>query len=209
VTTREGSAIVGSPADLQTGLPGQTVTTNALAWHTQSLLLGYPCDESVGRLGLLRRISSTLDEKVASPLRRFIDHATRTPVTQLAADYRISFDDKTRSPCLTYYAYGNTLGRGMALLRLEQFYAAGGLLLTDDEMPDHLAVMLRYAATEPRTGAALLAEHRDGLQLLRLALRDVHSPWADVVDSVWATLPPLSGDQWLAVAHLARTQVRQ
>ena len=39
--------------------------------------------------------------------------------------------------------------------------------------------------------------------LLRLALRDARSAWADVLDSVSATLPPLAGDEREAVAKLA------
>jgi nitrate reductase delta subunit len=91
----------------------------------------------------------------------------------------------------------------MALLALKQTYAAAGLRLSDEELPDHLAVVLEYAATCPADGATLLDEHRAGLEILRLALHDSRSPWADVLDSVSATLTPLHGDQRLAVARLA------
>jgi nitrate reductase molybdenum cofactor assembly chaperone NarJ/NarW len=91
----------------------------------------------------------------------------------------------------------------MALLHLKQTYAAAGLRLSDEELPDHLAVVLEYAAAEPGGGRALLLEHRAGLELLRLALHDAGSPWAAVLDSVSATLPPPAGDQRAAVARLA------
>jgi nitrate reductase delta subunit len=92
----------------------------------------------------------------------------------------------------------------MALLRLKHTYAAAGLRLADDELPDHLAVMLEFAATAgPTAGRALLLEHRAGLELLRLALHDIASPWAGVLDSVSATLPALGGDERQAVARLA------
>jgi nitrate reductase delta subunit len=174
------------------------------AWQAQSLLLGYPDDELVGRLDLLRRVAVTLTRPVGGPLCRFLDHATRTPLPDLAADYVATFDHRKRC-CLflTYYAHGDTRKRGMALLALKQTYTAAGLQLTDDELPDHLAVILEFAATSPEAGAALLVEHRAGLELLRLALRDSHSPWADVLDSVSATLPPLGGDERSAVARLA------
>jgi nitrate reductase delta subunit len=176
----------------------------AWAWQAQSLLLGYPDDELAGRLELLRRVVSTLDPPIGAPLRRFFDHIERTPLPDLAVDYVATFDHRKRC-CLflTYYAHGDTRKRGMALLALKQTYAAAGLKLTDDELPDHLAVLLEYAATCPQSGAALLIEHRAGLELLRLALRDSGSPWADVLDSVSATLPPLRGDQRLAVTRLA------
>jgi nitrate reductase molybdenum cofactor assembly chaperone NarJ/NarW len=180
------------------------MTLNPIAWQAQSLLLGYPDDDLAGRLDLLRQVTDTLDEPVGGPLRRFVDHAVRTPSPELAADYVATFDQRKRCcPFLTYYAHGDTRNRGMALLRLKETYAASGLRLTDDELPDHIAVMLEYAAAEPAAGLALLTEHQAGLQLLRLALRDGRSPWADVLDSVWATLPPLPRDQWTAVSRLA------
>ncbi|WP_344393792.1 hypothetical protein [Streptomyces vastus] len=46
-------------------------------------------------------------------------------------------------------------------------------------------------------------DHRAGLELLRLALRDAASPWAHVLDSVSATLPALAGDERTAVMRLA------
>ena len=67
-----------------------------------------------------------------------------------------------------------------------------------------LATIDRGAGTgDPAAGRALLMAHRAGLELLRLALRDVNSPWADVLDSVSATLPPLAGGERDAVARLA------
>lgn len=174
------------------------------AWQVQSLLLGYPDDELIGRSDMLHAVVARLDEPVGTPLRRFLDHLTGTPLAQLAADYVATFDHRKRCcPYLTYYAHGDTRNRGMALLRLKQTYAAAGLRLTDDELPDHLAVVLEFADTNPAIGGPLLTEHRAGVELLRLALRESRSPWADVLDSISATLPPLHGDLHEAVARLA------
>ena len=174
------------------------------AWQAQSLLLGYPDELLLGRLDLLARVCDTLDEAVGAPMRRFVQHLRATPPGQLAADYVTTFDHRKRCCLLlTYYAHGDTRNRGMALLGLKQTYAADGLMLVDDELPDHLAVVLEYAAAQPGRGRALLLEHRAGLELLRLALQDAGSPWADLLDSVSATLPPLAGDQRDAVAKLA------
>jgi nitrate reductase molybdenum cofactor assembly chaperone NarJ/NarW len=174
------------------------------AWQAQSLLLGYP-DGLVAHEPTLRRASSTVDDRVGAPLNRFLDHVSRTPAGALAAEYVATFDHRKRC-CLylTYYAHGDTRNRGMALLTLKQTYAAAGLSLVDEELPDHLSVMLEYAATvEPPAGRNLLLSHRAGLELLRLALHDADSPWAAVLDSVSATLPALRGDQRTAVARLA------
>jgi nitrate reductase delta subunit len=184
------------------------VSPYSLAWQAQSLLLEYPDETLADRLPLLRRAASTVstvDGAVGEPLGLFLDHAGGTSLPELAADYVATFDHRKRC-CLflTYYAYGDTRKRGMALLRLKQSYAAAGLRLVEHELPDHLAVVLEYAASvEPAAGRALLVEHRAGLELLRLGLRDAGSPWAHVLDSVSATLPPLAGEERQAVARLA------
>ena len=84
----------------------------------------------------------------------------------------------------------------MALLRLKKLYRAAGLPLDGAELPDHLAVMLAFAAlAPPGHGEALLAEHRPAIELLRLSLHDLESPYAHVLDAVAACLPALERDR--------------
>lgn len=174
------------------------------AWQLQSLLLGYPDEEQPGHLSLARRTAPALPAEVRDPLLRFVDHAEHTGTDALAAAYVATFDHRKRCcPYLTYYAHGDTRKRGLALVRLKQTYARAGWRLTDDELPDHLAVVLEFAATDPATGLRLLTGHRAGLELLRLALHDDRAPWAELLSSVSATLPPLAGDEREAVARLA------
>jgi nitrate reductase molybdenum cofactor assembly chaperone NarJ/NarW len=176
------------------------------AWQAQSLCLGYPDDDFVARLGLARRVASAAEPAVGTPLLAFLDRVAAVPLPALAADYVATFDHRKRC-CLylTYYAHGDTRRRGMALLQLKQTYAAAGLRLVDDELPDHLAVVLEYGAAQPdvAAGLALPTEHRAGIELLRIALRDTGSLWTSVLNSVSATLPPLRGDEHEAVARLA------
>ena len=176
----------------------------ARAWQAQSLLLGYPDEALRAHAGLLTRAARSLAPAVGEPLLRFLRVLGDRPLPELAAEYVATFDHRKRC-CLylTYYAHGDTRKRGMALLALKQRYTAAGLTLSDEELPDHLAVVLEYAAARPGEGRALLLEHRAGLELLRLALRDDGSPWADVLASVSATLPPLAGEERQAVAKLA------
>ena len=85
---------------------------------------------------------------------------------------------------MSYYLYGDTRRRGVALLRLKRMYAAAGLVLDSDELPDHLPAMLEFAAFAPAGyGDRVLAEHRVGLELLRLGLRDSGRAHADVLDA--------------------------
>ncbi|WP_280396752.1 nitrate reductase molybdenum cofactor assembly chaperone [Nocardia carnea] len=176
----------------------------AAAWQSQSLLLGYP-DETLHRnLDLLGTVAGTLPPPVGDPLARFLAHVRRSSLFELAADYVATFDHRKRfSPYLTYFAYGDTRKRGVALLRFKQAYQSAGLRLSEEELPDHLSVVLEFAAAgHAETGLRLLTEHRAGLELMRRGLHEAGSPWAGVLDSVVATLPALAGSEEDAIARL-------
>ncbi|WP_106403697.1 nitrate reductase molybdenum cofactor assembly chaperone [Actinocorallia populi] len=182
-----------------------TGTERTIAWQAASLLLGYPDERLLAQRPLLRRAVAGLPGAVGGPLGRFLDHLDAAPPSELAADYVATFDHRKRC-CLylTYYAYGDTRERGRALLRFKTAYREAGLVLDDGELPDHLSVVLEFAATaDPETGHRLLTGHRAGLELLRLALTEARSPWGAVLEAVSATLPPLSGDDRQAVHRLA------
>jgi nitrate reductase delta subunit len=149
-------------------------------------------------------VVDALPEPAGVPLGRFLDHLARTPLRDQQESYVDTFDHRRRCcPYLTYYAYGDTRKRGLALLRIKQAYRAAGLELGTDELPDHVAVVLEFAATgDAEQGRRLLLEHRAGLEVLRLALEDTDSPYADVLRAVCATLPPLAGRDRDAVARL-------
>ena len=141
---------------------------------------------------------------MGGPLLRFVDEVESLPLAQLAADYVETFDHRRRC-CLylTYFAHGDTRKRGVALLNFKQAYQRAGLVLADDELPDHLSVVLEFGASGHQQAAwELLLDHRAGLELLRMSLRDTGSLWAPVVEAVTATLPPLRGDEREAVLRL-------
>ncbi|MGZ4610754.1 MAG: nitrate reductase molybdenum cofactor assembly chaperone [Actinomycetes bacterium] len=184
---------------------GRELRHHQVTWQAASLLLSYPDEHLLGHVALLRAALDDLPPEQHAPLDRFLRHVEATPVLELAADYVTTFDHQRRC-CLylTYYAHGDTRNRGMALLAFKAAYRAAGLELGDDELPDHLAVVLEFAATaDPRTGRQLLLDHRAGVELLRLALEAASSPYADVLRAVTATLPPLAGNELDAVARLA------
>jgi nitrate reductase molybdenum cofactor assembly chaperone NarJ/NarW len=142
---------------------------------------------------------------VRAALERFLAGWTGDQ-TVLAARYVETFDLRRRASLyLTYYAHGDTRERGMALLRLKKLYRAAGLPMDSSELPDHLTVMLAFAALAPAGhGEALLAEQRPAIELLRLSLHDLGSPYAHVLDAIAAGLPALSVTERSEVARLAR-----
>jgi len=176
-----------------------------VVWQSASLLLNYPDQPLLGMLATIRSATSVLPQDVGASLCRMAAHLEGTPLPQLQADYVETFDTRRRCNLyLTYFAHGDTRKRGLALLRFKQTYLRSGYLLDESELPDHLCVVLEYAATvDLQLGRGLILDHRAGLELLRLSLRDSDSPYASVLDAVTATLPPLRGDERDAVRRLA------
>jgi nitrate reductase delta subunit len=182
--------------------PGQLATARQAA----SLLIGYPDEELLALLPMLRAAVAPLPAPIAGPLGKFLDHVETTPLTDQQVAYVETFDLRRRcSLYLTYYAYGDTRKRGMALLQFKHLYKRAGLELSDAELPDHLAVVLEFTATgDAVRGERLLHEHRAGLELIRLALEDRRSPYLQVLQAVSATLPPVRAEDREAVLRLAR-----
>jgi nitrate reductase delta subunit len=175
------------------------------AWQCASLLLDYPTAELLERLPVIRAAAARLPQQLGTPLLDFVEHLTARDLGELQAAYVETFDDRRRCTLfLTYFAHGDTRKRGMALLRFKQTYLAAGAVPDDGELPDHLCVVLEFAATvDPDAGRGLLLDHRAGLEVLRLSLRDLGSPYAAVLEAVCATLPALRGEEWQAVRRLA------
>jgi len=176
-----------------------------LAWQAASLLLDYPDEALLSKVPMVRAAAQRLPTTVHTSIEEFLGHLEATPLHELQQDYVETFDNRRRCNLfLTYFAHGDTRKRGMALLRFKQTYLQSGFELADSELPDHLCVVLEYAATiDQQRGRDLMLDHRAGLELLRLSLRDLGSPWFSVVDAVCATLPPLRGDERDAVRRLA------
>lgn len=174
-------------------------------WQAASLLLDYPDAPLYERRPLLRDAVAGLGRhEAAGRLAAFLDHMDATPPSALAEHYVETFDLRRRC-CLhlTYYRDGDTRRRGSSLVELKERYRAAGAEYTGGDLPDHLPVVLEFAALHD--GADLLAEHRAGIELLRLALLDRGSPYAAPVEAVCATLPGASPRDRAEALRLART----
>ena len=183
-------------------LPTEQLT---IAWQSASLLLGYPDESLVAQLEVIHRVSHRLPDAVGGPLRSTVVHLESMPLGRLQEEYVDTFDTRRRHNLfLTYFAHGDTRKRGVALLRFKQTYLRSGFVLDESELPDHLCVVLEYAATvDQELGRRLLLDHRAGLELLRMSLVDIGSGWAGAVNAVTSTLPPLQGDEHEAIRRLA------
>lgn len=175
-----------------------------LTYQVASILLSYPDADRRARMPDVRSAVESLPRVVSAPLSELVAHVEQADPFTLAAEYVETFDLRRRC-CLylTYYAYGDTRKRGQALLAFKHAYRQAGLVLEDGELPDHLSVVLEFAATaDLPAGRQLLLSHRAGLELLSMALREARSPYASALVAVTATLPRLRGDEAAAVQRL-------
>jgi nitrate reductase molybdenum cofactor assembly chaperone NarJ/NarW len=176
------------------------------ALQAAALCLDYPDENWRAQLPLLGRAAESLPGVAGESLTRFVGHAERMPAADLERDYVDTFDLRRRC-CLylTYYAFGDTRKRGMALLKFTHAYRTAGFTLDSQELPDHLAVVCEFAARRAEPGLRLLQENRAGIELLHLALTDADSPYADVVDVVRAVLPEAAPKDLAKALELARS----
>ncbi|WP_433200523.1 nitrate reductase molybdenum cofactor assembly chaperone [Nocardia sp. CA-107356] len=176
-----------------------------LVWRIAALLLDYPSEQMLATVDQIDDAAMRLPDEVGAHLLEFVHHVRATTPLTLAQQYVETFDMRRRSSMhLTFYAYGDTRKRGMALLRFKHAYRHAGVELGDEELPDHLPVLLEFAATvDPIGGERLLGEHVPVIELLRLSLMDNGSPYAAVLAAVVATLPPLTTADRRRIAELA------
>ncbi|MCE3552003.1 nitrate reductase molybdenum cofactor assembly chaperone [Pseudonocardia sp. RS11V-5] len=162
-----------------------------LLHRVASILLRYP-DADV--LGCLDDVSAALggitDPGDRARLAALTDHLRFLPPTEAAQRYVETFDH-TRRRCLhlTYYRYGDTRARGMALLALKHVYRQAGHEPPEAELPDFLPLVLEFAALAPEPGERVLLQCRPGLELLRQALHERSDPYTPLLDAVCGRLP--------------------
>ena len=177
-----------------------------LLWRIAALLLDYPSAQTLAMTDQLIAAARELPDAVRIPILDFLLHefGGADPM-QLAARYVETFDMRRRASLhLTYYAYGDTRKRGMALLRFKHAYRQAGMQVGDDELPDYLPLVLEFAATvDLLQGERLLSEHVPVLELLRLSLQDIGSGYANILAAILATLPPISTADRRRIAELA------
>ena len=176
-------------------------------WAVASALLDYPTQELLDSLPQLQALVPGNAE-----LSEVFGHLQSHDLQSLQADYVATFDHTRKCALyLTYFAYGDTRRRGVALVQFKQAYRQGGMEWDEEsgELPDHLCAVLQFGATVDADVAwKLLNDHRAGIEMLRLALTGwrnddtTGSPWAGAVKAVCGTLPALEGEEAEAVRRL-------
>ncbi|TCI97658.1 nitrate reductase molybdenum cofactor assembly chaperone [Aeromicrobium sp. IC_218] len=166
-------------------------TATRVTYQVASWTLGYPDEDLLARVPALR---AALDEHpgVHPGLRELVDHLASTPLDVLQTGYVDLFDlSRKHALHLSYWTDGDTRRRGEVLGRFKSAYRASGFLVdTGGELPDHLSMVLEFAAVaDLAAGSELLLDFRPALELVRLALLDRGTPYAGALAAVCATLP--------------------
>ena len=171
-----------------------------------AVCLGYPERDVIAASSL---VSAALAEKAPRQAEAFEPLLAFWKSSEPAAiqtHYVDVFDlSRKHSLYLSYWTDGDTRRRGEVLATFKQRYRRSGFLVnTRGELPDYLPVVLEYAAiVDPVDGTALLQEYRSSVELLRLALTELGTPYARVVTAVCDTLPGPSPVDRKAVMAMA------
>lgn len=178
-----------------------------LVWQSASLLLAYPDEQHAERLDTVERLLAAVDGKAADLLASTLAALRGTDPMAAAADYVETFDMRRRATMyLTYWTGGDTRNRGRQMLRFTTVYRDAGVEPPHAEAPDHLPVVLEFAATvDPEAGRRLLVEHRVPIDVLLQALTDAQSPYMHTIAAVCGTLPPATDQEVRRAERLAQT----
>ncbi|MDO4259197.1 MAG: nitrate reductase molybdenum cofactor assembly chaperone [Actinomycetaceae bacterium] len=161
-----------------------------------SLLLDYPMDDLGEKISAIRAELPGLPTDVAAHLGAFCDEADAIGLRDLQILYVETFDQKRRCALgLTYYSHGDTRSRGQAIIGFKELLRRAGWENEREELPDHLPLILEFAALD-ETGSAehLLQVNRQGIEVVRSALRATSSPWAHLLEALVLTLPEPSDE---------------
>lgn len=166
-----------------------------LVWQSAALLLAYPDDDHGARMDTVENLLGHIAGEPARLLAESAMALRDTPVMPLAAEYVETFDlRKSTTMLLTYWTGGDTRNRGAQMVEFTRAYRAAGVQPPKHEAPDHLPVVLEFAATvDPDAGRRLLTAHRVPIDVLRQALCDAGSVYTPAVTAVCTTLPGVTG----------------
>ncbi|WP_297592277.1 nitrate reductase molybdenum cofactor assembly chaperone [Mycobacterium sp.] len=177
-----------------------------LVWQAASLLLAYPDDGFTERLDAVDEMLGHISGPAAALLGKTVATLRARDPMPAAIDYVATFDMRRRATMyLTYWTAGDTRNRGREMLAFATAYREAGARPPSGEAPDHLAVVLEFAATvDPEAGRRLLSQHRVPIDVLRGALADAGSPYELVVAAVCETLPVATDQEVRRAQRLAQ-----
>ncbi|HEX7124821.1 MAG TPA: nitrate reductase molybdenum cofactor assembly chaperone [Thermodesulfobacteriota bacterium] len=109
-------------------------------------ILDYPGPGLARAVGACEALAASASAEAASLLGAFRTFVEQTPLARLEEVYTATFDlDAACHPYVGYHLFGETYKRSVFLVGLRERYRAIGYL-DGAELPDHVAVLLRFLA---------------------------------------------------------------
>ncbi len=163
----------------------------ARTYKIASVLLQYPTQELFAGLDVLDDACRRTGRKSRPALQMHLQWLRDNTAEDIVDEYVQTFDLRRRTALyLTYFRFGDTRKRGMAMLAFKTAYRRAGFDPTEDELPDYLPLVLDFSAMDS-LGQDLLVRHRGDLEVLRRGLDQRESSYAHVIEAVQAQLPGL------------------
>ncbi|MBI1880623.1 MAG: nitrate reductase molybdenum cofactor assembly chaperone [Chloroflexi bacterium] len=123
-------------------------------FHLLAKILEYPQADLAEAVYECEALLSLENSAAVTCLREFRDFIAETSLGRLQEIYTVTFDlDATCHPYVGYHLFGESYKRSAFMLGLKERYAGYGLD-TGSELPDHLAMLLRYLALCDDAGQA-------------------------------------------------------
>jgi nitrate reductase delta subunit len=136
-----------APAALSLGAGKSVGTSKGIALAQLGQMLGYPDEDFFAKLERLACSVRTAYPNSAKPLKKFQDYCKDMTRADMEELYTRTFDlAAIASPYITGYIYGDeNFDRGTLMATLSENYARLGFDM-EGELPDHLALMLRFSS---------------------------------------------------------------
>ncbi|MBK4142247.1 nitrate reductase molybdenum cofactor assembly chaperone [Corynebacterium macginleyi] len=175
-----------------------------------SVLLNYPSEDIFDRLSVVEDQIDDLPAAIATDFINFAEWARSIGPRSLEEHYVETFDQRRRCTLyLSYFAVGDTRQRGMAILSFRQQLESLGFEISDEELPDHLCVVLEALALSEgekhERAVELVASYREGIEVLRAALARERSPYVSLIVALCKALPEVDSDTAQKYVDLIRT----
>ena len=132
------------------------------------------------------------DHEAARLLRRFESTLARVPLTEMQEIYTRTFDLQPACfPYAGYHLFGEDYRRGLFMAGLKRQYLSHGFS-AGKELPDHLAVILRFLAETSRDKENEELIHEGMIpaleKMLATGLREGDNPYREVLQALLLTL---------------------
>lgn len=186
-----------------------TTLANRVTWQAAALLLAYPDDDHTARLATVAGLIEYARAAAQQPLAAAHAALAALDPGRAAEDYVATFGMAERTTmCLTYWSGADAGSPGTAVRPFLAAYRKAGVADPKNAAPDHLPVVLEFAAlVDPAAGQRLLVKHRAAIDMLAEALTQRYSLYAGVLGAVRATLLPVTEQEAGRAADPAPAEV--